>query len=280
MVAVPNRRHEHPFDALMELPTEQIRLDCAALHLARDVYPDLNIETYLCVLEELAGRAADQRPGLSAMLRYEAIRGVLVEQFGLQGNTDDYYNPDNSYLNRVMERRVGVPIALAVIWLEVARRLKWPVTGVGFPGHFLVRFDDDERFVLVDPFAGGRSLSVDDCREMLQDRFDGKVKFSSELLEPVGTRLILARMLNNLRSIYLVNHDWQRLEATLHRLAAVEPENGQHLHELAALHYRQGNFRRAHAYLTTYLARRPGAEERPLVQETLRLIERAIGALN
>ena len=95
------------------------------------------------------------RPGLTAILRYQAMRDVLVNEHNFHGNQDDYYDPQNSYLNRVLDRRLGAPVSLATIWVEVARRLKWPVHGVALPGHFLVRFDDPERFVLADPFAEG-----------------------------------------------------------------------------------------------------------------------------
>src|SRR5262249_38062941 len=151
------------------------------------------------------------------------------------GDADDYYDPQNSYLNRVLERKRGIPITLAIIWIEVSRRLNWPVAGVGFPGHFLIRFDDAEHYVLVDPFRQGQSMDLDDCRKLLEHQFDGKVKFAPEFLEPVDTRCILNRLLSNLRSIYAVQHDWGRLDDVLQRLAALDPDNGQHRQELAAI---------------------------------------------
>ena len=153
----------HPFDLLMTLEDEQIRLDCAALHLARDAYPDLDLRIWLDRLDELAAEVSELRPGLSAPLRYRAMREILVERHSFRGNVTEYDDPQNSYLNRVLERRLGLPITLAVIWIEVGRRLKWPVAGVGLPGHFLVRFDDPDRFVMVDVFNEGRSLALEDC---------------------------------------------------------------------------------------------------------------------
>ena len=269
-------RH-HPFDLLMQLDTEYIKLDCAALHLARDAYPHIDLPTYLRRLDALADEVADLRPGLDATLRYEAMQEVLVDEHRFGGNGDDYYDPGNSYL---LDRGVGIPISLSIIWVEVARRLKWPVTGVGFPGHFLVRFDDPSRFVIADPFNEGRSLSIDDCRKLLRDTAGKDEVLRPEHLAPIDTRAVLARLLNNLRTIYLVNNDWARLADVLHRLAAVEPHNGQHLCELASLHCRLGNMRTAYAHLAVYLERIPESDDTPLVRQGLQRIEAAISALN
>jgi regulator of sirC expression with transglutaminase-like and TPR domain len=270
----------HPFDLLMELQPHQIRLDCAALHLCRDVYPDLDIDMYLGKLDALAERVAATRPGLAATLRYRAMRRVLVEEHELTGNQQDYYDPQNSYLNRAIDRRTGTPVSLAVVWIEVARRLKWPVSGLWFPRHFLVRFDDPDHFVLADPFNDGRSLSVADCRRILHHQSAGRKRFSAAHLEPLSTRAILARMLNNLRSIYLAYEDWGRLSAVVQRLSAVEPHNHRHLQELAAIRYRQGDLRGAYIHLATCLKRFPEADDRPQVQRRLQTLARVIAGMN
>lgn len=270
---------QHPFDALMELNSAHIKLDCAALHLARDAYPHLDVSNYCAKLNRLAQEIADLRPGLDATRRYEAMREVLVNRHAFTGNAEDYYDPDNSYLNRVLDRKLGIPISLSIVWLEVSRRLKWPVTGIGFPAHFLVRFDDPDRFVVADPFHDGRSLSLDDCRKLLKD-LGLEIELESNHLMPIDTRQTLVRLLNNLRQIYLINHDWDRLTAVLRRLAAVEPKNGQHLCELASVHARRGDMKRAYAHLACYLERIPHGSERDMVQHNIKKIEAAISALN
>ncbi|MCH7592176.1 MAG: transglutaminase family protein [Planctomycetes bacterium] len=227
----------HAFDLLMELDTTDIRLDCAALHLARDAYPYLHIHEYTEKLDALAGQVAELRPGISAVRRYHAMREVLVGEFDLRGDGEAYYDPESNYLNRVIDRRRGIPISLSIVWIEVGRRLKWPVAGVAFPGHFLVRFDDPQQFVLADPFHDGQALSVDECRHMLKTQFVGEVPFTDDFLKPADTRSILTRMLNNLRLAYLFNADWQKLGPVLRHLVSVERENGRHLQELAALDY-------------------------------------------
>lgn len=264
----------------MKLHTADIRLDCAALHLARDVHPHASIHKYVQHLDDLADEVATQRPGLSATLRYEAMRRVLVGEHELRGNFDDYYDPDNSFLNRVLDRGVGAPISLSVIWMEVARRLKWPVAGLGLPGHFVVRFDDPERFVLADPFHDGRVLTVEDCRRLLDHNYDGKVAFTSKFLLPVDTRTVLARMLNNLRTIYIANQDWPRVADVLRRLLAVEPLNGAHLHELAGLLYGGGSVRGPHALLFSHLRRRSPTDDPLPVRDELAPLEAVIASLN
>lgn len=270
----------HPFDLLMELETKDIRLDCAALHLARDVYPYITIPKYLARLDALANDVAELRPGLSATLRYRAMREVLVERYALRGNHDDYYDPENSYLNRVLDRGLGIPITLSVAWLAVARRLKWPVAGLGFPGHFIIRFDDHEHFVLVDPFSEGRTLTIADCRRILEHHFEGRIRFSPAFLEPVDARCILARLLNNLRNIYLANQDWEHLANVLRRLASVEPDNNRHLSEFVSLLYRRGDIRTAYAHLSASLEQQLSPNDQSLLRQRLAHLEAIIASLN
>jgi regulator of sirC expression with transglutaminase-like and TPR domain len=270
----------HSFDYLVELPSELVRLDCAALHLARDTYADIEVPAYLAKLDMMAEEVAALRPGLDATLRYAAMRQVLVDGYDLRGDEADYYHPQNGYLNRVIDRSRGMPITVSLVWLEVARRLKWPVHGLAMPGHFLIRFDDPDRTVICDTFRAGRTVNQSDCQKILDHCFDGKVKLKPCFLEPVDTRVILARMLNNLRSIYLVNQSWPHLENILQRLCALEPEQGRHLQELAALHYRQGDVRLAYAHLAHYVRTKPQAEDLLLVRQRLDHLEAACAALN
>lgn len=270
----------HPFDQLMTLADEQIRLDCAALHLARDVYPQLDLHVWLERLDALAGEVGDLRPGRTAPLRYRAMREVLVERHGFRGNFADYDDPQNSYLNRVLERRTGLPITLAVVWIEVGRRLKWPVAGVGLPGHFLVRVDDPERFVLADVFNEGRSLALEDCAELVRDQFGDKLEFKPEMLEPTTTRDVLVRMLNNLRALYFSTDDWTRLSDVLERLRAAQPENARLLQELAAAYFHRGEFQSARAHLAAYLQQAPDADDSALVRHSMERIESYMAALN
>ena len=270
----------HPYDELLQLPTELIRLDCAALHLARDCDPDLDFAGCLALLDEVAQRVSERRPGLSATLRYAALHDVLVGEYGFSGNEDDYYDPPNNYLHSVLRRRLGVPISLGAVWLETARRLKWAVTGLNFPGHFLVRIDDPERFVIVDPFRRGRAIRTPDCQNILDHCFDQKVRFSSKMLAPVDTRGILARMLRNLRAIYEANQDWARLETVLQRLRATAPSDPRPVVELAVLQARQGRVRSAWSELHDYLSEHPGGSSAARVRRRIGRLQAALAQLN
>jgi len=264
----------------MELQPDQIRLDCAALHLARDAYPLLNIKHYLSRLDALAHEVALHRPGPTAAERQAALRAVLVEKREIAGNVDSFYDPQNSYLNRVLDTGRGVPTSLAIVWVEVGRRLRWPVAGVNFPGRFLVRVDDPLRFVIVDPFDGGRILGTDDCREMLDCQFEGEVQYSSSFLDPADSRTILTVLLNGLKSVYFENADWGLLATVLRRLAAVEPDNGRHLKDLAAVHCRRGDVRSAYAHLAAYLEHSPNADDHAAVRYNLARLQAAMMAWN
>lgn len=271
---------QHPFDLLMELAPHQIRLDCAALHLARDRYPHLNVTRYLQQLDELAEEVAALRPGLSANLRYAALRRVLVDRHGLTGNHTHYYDPDNCHLNRVLDTGLGIPITASLVWIEVARRLKWPVFGVALPGHFIIRFDDRERFILVDPFNDGQTLSIADCRALVREHFDNALRFRRAQLRPVSKPGILARLLRNLRNAYLAHNDLPRAANILRRMTIIEPHNGQHLRDLAVICCRQGDVRKAYAHLQLYLRRRPDECDSAHVRASLKQLQAALAALN
>lgn len=240
----------HPFDQLVQLDETDIRLDCAALQLARDAYPHLDVVGYCQQLDDIARTVADVRPGLSAPLRYEAMHEVLVGHYGFRGNRENYYSPDNSYLNRVVDARRGLPITLSLLWIEVARRLKWPVGGIGLPGHFVLRLDDPERFIVADPYHDGRSLSLDDCQQIVKRHSEGKAVFSNDLLKPIGTRAILARVLNNLRTVYQANGNLLRLRDVVQRCYALAPDDTALLFELALIHQRLGDYDRARFLLS------------------------------
>lgn len=270
----------HPFDSLMELPTHAVRLDCAAIHLARDVYPDLNALSVISALDDLADEVAALRPGLSAPTRYQALREVLVEQHNIVGNQANYYDPDNSYLNRVLERGMGIPISLSLIWLEVGRRLKWPVSGISFPGHFLVRFDDQQRFLVVDPFSEGRSLSPEDCKALLQRHAGSDAEFSLSLLEPTDAMKLLGRLLGNLQSIYRSRRDWTRLEQVLRRTLALSPRNPALVRELAELELRSGKYELAYTRLQQLIKVTPKQERAEDLTRRLREVEAEIALLN
>ena len=191
------------FAELAALDEGAFPLDRAALAVASEEYPELDVASYLRRIDTFAARAevlvgVDRSP-----INYiESINEVLFVQEGLRGNSEDYYDPRNSYINEVLDRRLGIPITLSIIYIEVARRIGFPVHGIGFPGHFLMKHVANERDIIIDAFDMGKILTVRDCQELLDKTYNGAVQMSHSLLNPMEKRAIITRMLYNLKGIY------------------------------------------------------------------------------
>jgi regulator of sirC expression with transglutaminase-like and TPR domain len=224
------------FRRLVQGPDDAVRLDEGALLIAAHACPGLDVDAELRRLDGLA--AAVPLP------TFDSVRSHLFDTLGFRGNADDYGDPRNSYLNEVLDRRLGLPITLAVVVIEVGRRLGVPFSGIGLPGHFLVRHDAVPR-VLIDPFEGGRELTVEDCADRIERIYGNAVEFDPSMLAPVGPRAILARMLANLKQRFGITGDAVAAEWVL-RLRAAIPEAGPSaLGELAGAQAAIGRFRAA-----------------------------------
>lgn len=214
----------HPFDEMVQWPEREIRLASAALLFARDAYPHLEVAGYLARLDRMADRvqaAAGSRP----MDRLATMRQVICVEEEFRGNTEDYFDPRNSYLNEVLDRRVGLPISLSVLWLDIARRLEWPMAGVNFPGHFLLRYEAGCGPIYVDAFAQGAVLGEHDIRSRLSAPLCRGKRIPPEYLATAGTKAILMRMLNNLLGIHLQQCNWPAAEPVLARQVALCPDD-------------------------------------------------------
>src|SRR5207249_8653862 len=191
--AQPARR---AFAALVALPDDAIDLAQASLLIAREEYPGLEVGRYLSRLDEMAAELRQRlRGGEVATSRIAHLNRLLFDELGFRGNRDEYYDPRNSFLNDVLDRRVGIPISLSTIYLEVGRRVGVPLAGVAFPGHFLVRYvgRDVSEEVLIDPFNRGTMLTVDECRRRLEEMYEGAVAFRPEFLRRARNKEILER---------------------------------------------------------------------------------------
>ncbi len=191
---------------------EAIELATAALALARIEYPQLDLPAYLQRLNALARRVkTNLRANPGARETVAAINRVLFEEEGLRGNRDDYYDPRNSFLNDVLDRKLGIPITLSVVYMEVARRIGFPIAGTGMPGHFLLKhYDVLSGDIIIDAFNRGCLLTPRDCRKRLNEIYHGELEFQPEFLRPVTHREILIRMLNNLRQIYFTQRNLRK----------------------------------------------------------------------
>jgi regulator of sirC expression with transglutaminase-like and TPR domain len=191
---------------------------------------------------------ADRARSMSVPPRL-ALRRVVFELAGFKGNEAHYYDPENSLLNRVIDRRIGIPITIAIIYLEVARRLHEPAVGVGFPGHFLVRHDD----VLIDPFSGGRVVTRRDCEAMLQKVASKKVTIEPWMLSSVTPLAILGRVLTNLKNAYLMKRDLIMAAKAIDRLLIVEPNRSTEIRDRGLIYAELGLANAALSDLTRYL---------------------------
>lgn len=270
------------FKTEVQAAREQLSPARAGLLFARELtYPDLRPSDYLIQLDDLAAAA---HPALeahrTARHRGLALAEFLFQELGFGGNQLDYHNPCNSYLNEVLDRRLGIPISLSVIYLEVGWRLGLPVMGVGLPGHFIVSVMDPSEPLYLDPFHGGVVLALEDCARLVQRASGHRGKFDPRWLTPTPPREIVARMLNNLRGFYAQKEEWTLVVAVLEHLQVLQPEVSTHLRDLGLVHYRNDSFRRALQFLDQYLSREPDAADFDSVRQSRDLLFEHLMRLN
>jgi regulator of sirC expression with transglutaminase-like and TPR domain len=259
-----------PFAELMARDEGEIDLARACLLIAQDAYPGLDVEGYLGEIERHAARLRGRLPqARDAGERVEALNQFLFDELGFSGNADHYYDPRNSYLNEVLDRRTGIPLTLSVLYLEVGRRIGLPLEGVSFPGHFLVRLPLRGSMLVLDPFSGGEAQSEADLRARLRrvipEGAAGPVPVEElpldQFLEPAGKRQILARLLRNLKGIYREADKPERLLAVLNRMLVVAPEAHGDLRERGLVYQRLECYRAALKDLSDYVEREPDAPD-------------------
>jgi regulator of sirC expression with transglutaminase-like and TPR domain len=256
----------------------EIDLARAALAVAQDEYPALRPEVYLAKLDECAARARGFAGGESDPYRLIAsINYVLFNQEGFRGNQGDYYDPRNSFLNDVIERKKGIPITLSVLYLEVAERVGLKLRGVGFPGHFLVKYEGSDEEIVIDPFDKGEVRTFEDLQTLLDGLYAGKVALRPEFLAPVTHRQIIHRMLNNLKGIYLSEENLLKALSAAERLVILEPSSAPEIRDRGMLYLKLECFQQAIGDLETYLRLAPDASDIDDVRE--RVVELKKGAV-
>ncbi|NJR60114.1 MAG: tetratricopeptide repeat protein [Cyanobacteria bacterium CRU_2_1] len=256
-------------------PDEHIHLAKAALFLSQEEYPDLDPEEYLNALETMAAEVKERLPIERYPLRIlQTLNHYLYEDLGFHGNTEDYYDPRNSYLNQVIDRRTGIPITLSLVYLEIARQIDLPMVGIGMPGHFLIRPVVSEMQIFVDPFHNGEVMFAEDCQERLNQMYGGSIELRPEFLAPISPRHFLTRMLTNLKAIYLSQGDLPRSLAAIEGILLLFPELPSEQRDRGLVYYHMGRWTEASQDLENYLAQQPTAEDALGVQELLRRMGR------
>lgn len=246
----------------------QIDLTEASLLIAAEEYPGLDVAAYARRIDEIAARGRARLSGATdGADRVRRFHAFLFRDEGFRGNDADYYDPKNSFLNDVLDRKLGIPISLAVVYLEVARRLGLPVRGVGFPGHFLTKWElDDGPEIVADPFHGA-IVSEADCRKILQRLSGGQIAFRKELLAPLPARGILVRMLANLKGVWVRKGDLLKGVAASDRILLLAPEAATEYRDRGLLWLKLECFRPALADLERYLERATDASDLATIEE-------------
>lgn len=247
----------------------------AAASLAQDEYPELDVQQVLGDVDRIAARLQRRiTSSTSALERVRALNQFFFGDLGFGGNLNDYYSPDNSYLNAVLNTRRGIPISLAVLWLELAQGLALQADGVGFPGHFLVQVSLPGGMVVIDPFSG-QSLSRSDLRERIAEVHphlpfrEGNELPLALYLQPSRPRQIIARMLRNLQDIYRSQQDWPRLLAVQERLVALLPQAWEEVRDRGLALAELGERDRARMDLSVYLREAPHAGDHQAMVDRL-----------
>lgn len=252
---------------------EQIDLARAALYIAQEEYADLDPEEYLNALDTMAADLQERLPAEPYPLRIvQTINAYLYDDLQFRGNRDHYYDPENSYLNRVIDHRTGIPITLSLVYLELAKRIDFPMVGVGMPGHFLIRPDRSDLEIFVDPFNQGEVMFVQDCEERLKQLYGDVIEFRDEFLDPVSPRRFLARMLTNLKGIYLSQGEMAKVLATIDRILLLFPDAALEQRDRGLIYYQVGRWIEARQDLESYLGQRPAARDAIAIRELLNRI--------
>jgi regulator of sirC expression with transglutaminase-like and TPR domain len=259
----------------------KIDLGRAALAIAASDYPNLDIDAYLFRIDGLAA-AAEMRLGAETDVyrSIAALNQVFFKEHGFRGNREDYFDPKNSFLNEVLDRRTGIPISLSVLYMEVARRMGLSLQGIGFPGHFLVKYLGDDEEIVVDPFNQGEILSKQNLKSMLDRLYGGKITFDPGLLESVTKKQILRRMLNNLKIIYLRQKDLIKGLSVVERLVVLDPTSREDIRDRGLIYLQLECFKQALEDIDSYLRLAPHAEDAPALREQVIVLTKQVAQIH
>ena len=276
----------HPDSKLSELewavarPDADIELARTALVIAKSEYPELDVEGYLDRLDALARRVESGRAAADSLGRVHRLRECLFEEEGFAGNAEDYGDPRNSYLNDVLDRRLGIPITLSLVLIEVGRRLGLDMEGIGLPGHFITAARVGGEQLLLDPFNRGAILTAEGCSEVVARAVGGPVELAPEHFAPVTNRQFLTRMLTNLKGSYWRREEWGKVVAVIDRLLLLNPTAAGEWRDRGIAWTHQGEITRGLADWERYLTEFPDAPDHEQVKGHLRRMRHKLARLN
>lgn len=280
MLSDPAKSIRTRFAEMVSREDEEINLAEAALLIAAEEYPRLDVELYLERLDHFADlvreRAADSRTATGVIT---ALNETLFEQLGFKGNRESYYDPRNSYLNSVIDRRTGIPITLTVVYIEVSKRIGFSVKGVGLPFHFIAKHEAEGSDLFIDPFNRGELFGAAGCDALITQMSGGNLDLQPEHLEAVTTKQILTRMLSNLLGIYSAS-DRRRALAAIDRILLINPGSTTHIRDRGLLLAAVGSRTAAIAELERYLEAAPDAPDAESMREQIRSLRQGHARFN
>lgn len=281
----PEAQAAEQWRRITRMPDEDVSLAEGALWIAAGEYPGLAVDTYLAQLDDMAGKLRSRlRADVATAEKLLALNHYLFTELGFCGNSADYYDPRNSFLNEVLERRLGIPITLGVVYIEIGRRIGLGLHGVSFPGHFLVKCALRDGVVVLDPYSAGVSLGVDELQQRLRSAgstTDVDDAILSHLLSAATNKEVLARMLRNLKGVYGQQSDWLRALSASERLIALTPEDaGEEYRDRGGIYLKLECFRAALGDFGTYLKQCPGAPDAESVRAQITDLATRVARLN
>lgn len=232
--------------------------------------PGLDVAGYLAKIDRIAS-AVKGRSGHDAGVyrMIAALNYVLFQELGFRGNREHYFDARNSFLNEVIDRKLGIPISLSLLYMEVARRLGLHLDGVGFPGHFLVKVSAREEEIIIDPFTAGEIKSRESLDEILYGLYGGRIVFRAEFVEGVTKKQLLTRMLMNLKAIYWNEGNLAKSLSVVERLLILDPASADHMRDRGVIYLKLECFNQARADFETYLSLKPDADDAGEVREKI-----------
>jgi regulator of sirC expression with transglutaminase-like and TPR domain len=265
------------FAQMMAREEDEISLVDAALLIAQTEYPHLDLDPQRDRFKRLAHQL-EADPEYPPFVNIEALNDLLFTKEGFSGNEKDYDDPRNSFLNDVLERRIGIPITLSVIYMELARRRQLPIQGVGLPGHFIVKYAGRSEDILIDPYHRGAILSRNDCAKLLRSHFSDDAELLPEYLASSTKKQILGRMLNNLKGSFFRRQDYRRVLTMVEMGMAIDPASRHHIHDRGMVYFLLGRYSLAAADLNAYLTFAP--RDDPGIQSARSVLHRIRSLMN
>ncbi len=237
-------------------------------------YPDLDISKYIQKINEIGKNLSLEIINVdNPTYKISMLNEHLFQKYGFSGDTQDYYNPKNNFLNQVLEKKSGIPLTLSIIYSEIAKHVGLELRIVGFPSHVIVKYNEE---ILLDPFNKGKLLKLDDLEQILERSFDGQVDFYPEFLDEISTDKILIRMLRNLKNSYGQSFAYEKAMRCTNMILSLEPNSPEEIRDKGILEDRFSNHDLALEFLEKYLEQFPEAEDADFILELIRNIRNKI----